>query len=113
MPYLNQDFMTPPKHKFMLGAQYDPLSDLHLSSYLYYVDAVQAPDPSNPFLPRRLPQYFRLDLRAEYEFWKDRASIAVGVQNLLDGHHPEGSSQFINSAEVPRMVYAELRMTFK
>ena len=37
-------------------------------------------------------------------------SIAVGVANLLASGHFEGSTLFLNDAEVPRMVYAELRL---
>jgi hypothetical protein len=105
-----KDAMSPPQNKFMVGARYDPIANLHLSSHLYFVDAVQAPNPSFPFLARDIDQYFRLDLQAEYEFWNKRASIAVGVRNLLDDNHPEGTSLFINNAEVPRMIYAELRV---
>lgn len=111
-PYSDKDLITPPKHKFMIGARYNPVDALHLSGHLYYVDDVRAPDPGNPLIPRRVPQYFRLDLRAEYEFWKKRASVAVGVRNLLDKSHYEGSDLFINSAEVPRMIYAEMRVAF-
>ncbi len=112
-PCVEQDFVTPPKHKFMLGARYDPIPDLHLSTQVYYVDAVTAPNSTIPLLPRRIPRYFRLDLRAEYEFWKKQASVAVGVRNLLDPSHPEGGTQFLNNAEVPRMIYAEMRFTIK
>lgn len=97
----------------MLGARYSVNDDLRLSSHLYYVDAVQAPNPSNPFSPRHIDPYFRLDLRAEYEFWDDRASVAVGVRNLLDSGHYEGSTLFLNDAEVPRTVFAELRFQIK
>lgn len=112
-PFTDKDFLTPPMHKFMLGAQYDPIKDLHLSSYLYYVDTVKAPNPHNPFKPLHIHPYFRLDLRAEYEFWKKQAAVAVGVRNLLDPNHPEGGSTFLNTAEDPRMIYAEFRITFK
>jgi iron complex outermembrane recepter protein len=112
VPYHFTDTPTPPVHKFMLGARYDLLDNLHLSSHLYYVDAVRAPDPSFPLLARDIDQYFRLDLRAEYEFWNKRASLAVGVRNLLDDNHPESASSFLNNAEVPRMIYAELRIRF-
>lgn len=107
------DYCTPPKHKFMLGARYSPVDDLHLGAHLYYVDAITAPNPSNPLQRRHVSPYFRLDLRAEYEFWQDRASVAVGVRNLLDSHHYEAGSLFVNDAEVPRTVYAELRLRFK
>lgn len=112
-PFVNKDMMTPPKHKFMLGARYDPLDDLHLSTTLYYVDSVQAPNSIVPFFHRHIPAYFRLDLRAEYEFWKKQASVAVGVRSLLDANHYEGGTLFLNNTEVPRTVYAEFRMTVK
>ncbi|MBU0638159.1 MAG: TonB-dependent receptor [Planctomycetes bacterium] len=112
VPYHYTDMPTSPAHKFMVGARYDPLANLHLSSHLYFVDAVRAPDPAFPFVARDIGEYFRLDLQAEYEFWDKRASLAVGVRNLLDGHHPESATLFLNSAEVPRMIYAELRIRF-
>ncbi|MFQ5489737.1 MAG: TonB-dependent receptor plug domain-containing protein [Phycisphaerae bacterium] len=112
-PFTDRDFITPPKHKFMLGARYSVNDDLRLSSHLYYVDATNAPNPANPFQSRGIDPYFRLDLRAEYEFWDDRASVAVGVSNLLDSGHFEGSTLFLNDAEVPRMVFAELRFKIK
>ena len=108
-----KDAISPPKHKFMLGARYSPTEDFHLSSHLYFVDAVEAPNPVNPFVPRQVDPYFRLDLRGEYEFRKDQASIAVGVRNLLDANHYEGGTLFLNDAEVPRMIYAEFRLAIK
>ena len=107
------DEMTQPRHKFMVGTRYCPLDPLHLSAHLYYVDSVRAPEPAFPLVRRTIDSYFRLDLRGEYEFWKDRGSVAVGVSNLLDPNHPEGTSSLSNSAEVPRMVYAEMRLVFK
>lgn len=107
------DIPIPPKHKFMPGARYSPLADLHLSSHLYYVDAAEARNPVNPILRRHIAPYFRLDLRAEYEFWKDQASVAVGVRNLLDPNHYESGTTFLNDAQVPRMVYAEFRFTVR
>lgn len=112
-PFTDRDYMTPPKHKAMLGARYSVSDDLRLSGHLYYVDAVRAPNPSNPFNPRRVDPYLRLDLRAEYEFWNDRASFAVGVSNLLDSNHYEGGTLFLNDAEVPRMIFAEFRLKIK
>ncbi|MBN1491586.1 MAG: TonB-dependent receptor [Phycisphaerae bacterium] len=113
LPFHYTDFMTPPKQKFMTGLQYDVTDDLHLSAYAYYVSGVTAPNPDNPFMPQRIDPYVRLDLRAEQSFWKDQASIAVGVRNLTDRNHQEGGTVLVNNAEVPRMVYAELRFRFK
>ncbi|MHC4698851.1 MAG: TonB-dependent receptor plug domain-containing protein [Planctomycetota bacterium] len=112
-PLHEKDAITPPEHKFMLGARYSPTDDLHLSGHLYYVDDVEAPLPSNPFSLRDIDSYFRLDLNAEYDFADDRASIAVGVRNLLDSSHYEGGTLFLNDAEVPRMIYAELRIAIR
>lgn len=107
------DSIAPPAHKFMAGTRYSPTQDFHLSAHLYYVDATNSPNPTLPFIRLHVPPYFRLDLRAEHEFWKDRASVAVGVRNLLDSNHFEGASLFQNTTEVPRMVYAEMRVTLK
>ncbi len=113
VPYEDTDATTPPQHKFMVGARYSATDDLHLSSHLYYVDAVKTPNSAFMFVPRHVDPYFRLDLLAEYEFWNDRASVSVGVRNLLDDDHFEAGTLFLNNAEVPRMVFAELRLSFK
>ena len=97
----------------MLGARLSPTDDLHLSAHAFWVDAASSSDPANPFGKRSIDPYWRLDLRGEIEFWKDQASLAVGVRNLLDSHHPEGTSQFINDAQVPRMIYAEMRFSIE
>ena len=110
VPFRDKDAISPPDHKAMVGARYDATEDVHLSANLFWVDAVKSPNPSNPFLSQRIDPYFRLDMRGEFEFWEDRASISVGVRNLLDANHYEGGSLFINDAEVPRMVFAELRL---
>jgi outer membrane receptor protein involved in Fe transport len=104
------DSITPPTHKFAAGARYSPLAPLHLSAQLYYVDSGRTPDPNNPFVPLHIDSLLRVDLRAQYDFWKDGAFFAVGVRNLLDPHHLEGTSTFLNNAEVPRMIYAEIGM---
>ena len=109
-PILDADEMTAPRHKFMVGARYSPLDDLHFSSHLYYVDDVKAPTAQQAFSGQHIDSYFRLDLLAEYEFWDDRAAVSVGVKNLLDNHHREGSTLFFTDAEVPRMIYAQLRL---
>ena len=112
-PFTDRDYITPPKHKAMVGARYAVNDDLRLSGNLFFVDAVKSPNPANPFVPRHVAPYLRLDLNAEYEFWEDRASLTVGVRNLLDSNHYEGSTLFLNDAEVPRMVFAEFRMEIK
>ena len=105
---------TSPKHKFMIGPRYDVTKNLHLSSNLYFVDHIVATNPALPNLGKMgIDEYFRWDLRAEYEFWKKRAAVAVGVTNLLDPHHYELTSNYVNNAEVNRMIYAEFRMNFK
>lgn len=106
-------FLTLPKHKFMVGVRHDLTPDLHLDGYLHYVSGVKCRTRGDPTGITPVDGYFRLDLRAEYEFWHDRASIAVGVRNLLDPHHPEGGGRALDPTEVPRMVYAEMRMAFK
>ena len=110
---LDMDHITPPKHKAMLGARYQVNDDLRVSAHLHYVDAVKSPNPANPLGHRRIDPYLRLDLNAEYEFWNDSATLSVGVKNLLDSNHYEGGTLFLNDAEVPRMVFAEVRIKLK
>ncbi len=112
-PYADLDYMSPPQHKAMLGARYAVNDDLRLAGNLFYVDAVKAPNPGNPFVPRRIDPYLRLDLNAEYEFWNDRASLTVGVKNLLDSNHYEGGTLFLNNAQVQRMIFVELQLRIK
>lgn len=112
-PIHDQEIMSPPRHKGMIGLRCDPTDDLHLSGQLYWVDEVEAPNPWNPFVARQIDSYFRLDLMAEYEFWDDQAAVSLGVRNLIDNHHYEGGTLFLNDAEVPRMIYGQLRLSFK
>ena len=111
--FVNMDQMTAPEHKFMLALRHDMTEDIHLSSHLFFVDEVDTPTPVNPFVGTKTDAYVRLDLLAEFDLWDDRASVSVGVKNLLDPNHNEGRTLFLNDAEVPRMVYAEFRMTIK
>jgi iron complex outermembrane receptor protein len=111
--YHEKDLLSPPKHKFMVGARYDVTADWHLAGHLYFTDGVDAPNPLSPFGGKHIDEYFRLDLMVEHEFWKDRGSLAFGVRNLLDNHHPEGATLFLTDGEVPRMLFAELRLRFK
>jgi len=102
------DNVGPPKHKFMVGATYSPFKDLHLSAHAYYVGPTHSVNTEFLWLPRHIPPYLRLDLRAQQDFWNNKAFFAVGVRNLLDPQHPEGTSMFLAPAEVPRLVYAEI-----
>lgn len=111
--FADTDYLTPPEHKFMIAARYSLSDDLHLSSHLYYVDEVISPSADHPFRDKTIDSYFRLDLRGEWEFWGDQGALAVGVRNLLDSYHPEGETSYLNSAEIPRFIYAEIRLTFK
>ncbi|UCE59811.1 MAG: TonB-dependent receptor [Phycisphaerales bacterium] len=112
-PFHEKELLSSPHNKFMIAARYSVNDDLHLSGHLYYVDEVKSPNPENPFVPRSIDSYFRLDVPAEYEFMADRASVAIGARNLLDSNHYEGGTLFLNDAEVPRMIYAESRLAIR
>ncbi len=112
-PFTQRDFISPPKHKIMLGTRYAASDKLSLSAHMYYVDAVHSPDPVNPFGKLHIDPYIRLDIRAEQQLWDDGAYFAVGVRNLLDRDHLEGATAFLNSAEVPRTYFAELRIAIR
>ncbi len=112
-PFYETDLRSTPKNKFILGARYHATDDLHLSAHLYYTDNTEATNTNFPLFSSSIDSYFRLDLRAEYEFWNDHASVAVGVRNLLDPDHAEATTQFLTPAETPRMLFAELRFAIR
>ena len=58
-------------------------------------------------------RYSRLDFQTEPELWENRVPLSVGVRKPLDSPYPEDASPFLGEAEVPRMIYAELRMVIK
>jgi len=111
-PFFDTTYISPPRFKFMTGARYDLTDDVHLNGHLYFVDDVEAPNIRIPIFAHHIPDYVRLDLNAEFDFWKDRASLMVGVRNLTDSHHPEGASPSVTDAEIPRMVFAQVRIKF-
>ena len=52
--------------------------------------------------------YTRFDVRLARQFWKKTAEVAVGVTNLTDPWHTEGTR-----AEIPRQVYVQGYFRFK
>ncbi len=110
---LNTGSISPPEHKAMIGVRYRQSENLNFSSHFYYVDAAQAPNGNFPSSIQDIDSYLRLDVMAEYEFSKKNGSLVVGVRNLLDKGHPEGGAEGLDNAEVPRMVFAEVRIELK
>ncbi len=109
-PFRDKDVLAPPKHKAMLGVRCRATDDLFLSTHTYYVDSTSSANPYWPFSDRKVDPYVRLDLLAEHELFDDQMTIQVGVKNLLDENHYEGSSLFLNDAEIPRIFFAEMRV---
>ena len=108
--FRDEDYMTMPEHKCMIGAVCSPTDDWHLSAHAYYVGEVLAPDYVNPIAVYNIDDYVRVDVRSEHEFKDDSVALAIGVRNLLDAHHYEGMTSFADATQVPRIVYAELRV---
>lgn len=85
--------------------------ELYLAANWYFVDDMKSPSQRHLLTGMAVPEYHRLDLTTIYEFWEDCAALTVGVKNLLDNQHPEGGSLLLNDTEVPRMIFAELRLS--
>lgn len=86
-----------PRHQFHLRSYLDLPGNLEFDTMLYVVDKLPNFD---------IPAYARLDLRLG---WRPKGdySVCVGVQNLLDDHHPEfGKTMTENATEVERTLYA-------
>ncbi|MFG0248939.1 MAG: TonB-dependent receptor plug domain-containing protein [Phycisphaeraceae bacterium JB051] len=91
-----------PTNQFHLRSYLDIGSNIELNAGLYYVDKTQVSD-----------SYIRLDCGLTWQL-KDNMSISVWGQNLLDNQHAEFFDQERSAevSEVPRAIYARLRMTF-
>jgi iron complex outermembrane receptor protein len=93
-----------PHHQAQLRSMLDITDDLEFNAGLYYVDNVPLHDA---------PAYVRLDLGLT---WRPTENVELSIwgQNLLDPSHREYSDDFVHlvPAEVPRGVYAQVRIDF-
>lgn len=93
-----------PEHRFTLVSRVDITSDIDFDVVVHYTGNRPAED---------IPSWFRLDLRLA---WRpcSNAEIAVGVQNLLDDHHPERGTDLLGqtATEIDRLIYLQAVVTF-
>ena len=94
-----------PKHKVALTNRFYLDKSTSLNTMLFWSDTFSNAEyrPGNVWYHRINP-YFRFDARLSKRFWNDKAEFAVGVMNLTDRSHYEGSSEL---SEVPRQFYAQ------
>lgn len=110
--YEAQEFAnSSPKNQFQLHSYWDVLKNLQFNTSLYYVDTLG--QVSQPGGLQYVPSYFRLDLNVAWKITPNITAMA-GVQNLLqDSHFEYGSIDSVAlPTEVPRTVFAELKMSF-
>lgn len=91
-----------PQHQFGLRSYLTLPLNLAFDSSIYYVGALEN---------QNVPDYLRLDLRVG---WQPSRSleVSIGMQNLLDAHHPEFTSFTTQATEVERSYYAKLTWRF-
>ncbi len=84
--------------------------NLEFNSFASYVDSVESLNQTNVTTP--IPAYLRVDVGL---VWHPTETLEIGIwgQNLLDGEHPEFSSQNNNEImEIPRSVVGKLTWRF-
>jgi iron complex outermembrane receptor protein len=98
-----------PQNQFQIRSYLDLPHNVELNGAVYYVDQVS---PIFGLGEKSIPAYVRLDLGLT---WRPTKSLEIGVwgQNLLDGQHPEFTSE--NSSvitEIPRSVVGKITWHF-
>ena len=93
-----------PHHQMSFRSLLSLPYNIEIDSWLRYVDRLQS---------LSIPSYWELDLRLGWRPLRDLEIALVG-QNLLDKHHPEMSSSFLQTqaTEVQRSVYGKVTWGF-
>ncbi len=93
-----------PHHQASIRSIVSLPHDVELDSWLRYVASLQSAS---------IPSYWELDLRVGWKPWKNVELSLVG-QNLLDKHHPEMASSFLQTqaTEIQRSMYGKITWGF-
>jgi len=93
-----------PSHQFSLQSRMNPTSSLELDTTFRYVDEI---------LSLNVDSYLELDVHIGWQC-TERLKLSLVGRNLLDGHHPEYTSEIVDyvPSEVERSVYAKATWQF-
>jgi iron complex outermembrane receptor protein len=103
-----------PQNQFQIHSYLDVTKNIQFNTSLYYVDSLAFIDALNEAGSyQSVNAYFRLDANIRWLI-NPNMTVAVGVQNLLQGRHYESGSvdSVTIPSEVPRTFYAEWTMTY-
>ena len=103
-----------PENQFQIHSYLDLLKNLQFNASLYYVDSLPLiNDIIDGGQYQSVNSYFRLDMNLRWQI-NPNMTLAVGVQNLLQGRHFETGSVEVQAmpSEEPRTVFAEWTMTY-
>ncbi len=98
-----------PEQQFQIRSYLDLPHNLEFDTALYWVDRL----PGNPELfTETIDDYLRLDLHLG---WKPTPDLQLGLfaQNLLDNRHRETDQFVFVPSEIPRAVFARMRLTWE
>jgi len=102
---------TPAKHKIFLINRFSLDKSTTLNTMLFWSDTYynkNAP-PATGAWAHKIEPYWRFDVRLARKLWDDKAELAIGVMNLTEQEHYEGSTEM---TEVPRMAYVQFFYNF-
>lgn len=92
-----------PEHQVQLRSYYNITRNLRFNAMGYFVSRLTEGN---------VPSYFRADANVDWEP-VDRLHLMVGVQNIIDNHHPEfANNSFFTASETPRTFFARLTYEF-
>jgi iron complex outermembrane receptor protein len=93
-----------PEHQAQLRSYYNLTRNLQLNTAIFYV---------SPLSEGHIPAQLRVDANIDWQI-RDNLDLMVGVQNLIDNHHPEfpGTHSYFVPTELPRTFFAELTYRF-
>jgi len=93
-----------PRNQFSLRSMMNLCSSMTLDTWLRYVDNLPT---------YGIDSYFALDARIGWQV-NPKVELSLVGRNLLDNAQPEFGSLYLNTipSEIPRSVYAQVRMTF-
>ena len=93
-----------PRHQFQIRSSFRLANNLTLDTALYRVSQL-------PVV--RIPGYTRLDLNFGWKV-REGLDLSLGLQNLLDGQHPEFASDIIGviPSQVKRSIYGKVTWRF-
>jgi outer membrane receptor for ferrienterochelin and colicin len=100
-----------PTDMFQVHSYVNLPQHLQFNTSLYYASHISSPGLLDPTSSGSAGAYMRWDANIT---WKpsDQFEASVGIQNICDPQHPEGTGDLNGVAEAPRTVYGQITLRY-